>query len=142
MAKAYFINATPLSMTVNLNAAPTNNPLAAFEIVTKRQMPVMNYNSWPATIAAYAGRNIFGGKKQINAITVFMESHTAPLVFNVQSDVSIVLDLYFYIQDGAITGADMTGDSSKITIVPWNQDLTRKMRIQSLNAFSSDQWRT
>ncbi|MBY5935085.1 hypothetical protein KUV51_18920 [Tateyamaria omphalii] len=141
MARAYFINATPFSMTVNLNAAAKNNPLKPFDIGKEHDRPVFKCHSWPAEIDAFAGRNVFGGSNRINAVTVFMESHTAPLVFNVQSGVSIALDLYFYIQDGAITGADMTGDISKITIVPWNQDWTRAMRIQSRNARSIQQWK-
>ncbi|GGX64116.1 hypothetical protein GCM10007385_36670 [Tateyamaria omphalii] len=141
MAKAYFINATPFAMTVNLNANPKNNPLDRFEVVKRDNTPVMTYHSWPATIAAYPGRNAFGGSNLINAVTVFLESHTAPLVFNVQSKVSIALDLFFYVRDGRINGVDMTGDSSGITVVPWTQGLGGAMRAQSLGTRSIQQWR-
>lgn len=140
MAQAYFINATTFQMSVNLNAAAKNHILQPFQISTSGGADLFECNSWPAKIEAYAGRNVFGGSEQINAVTVFLASHTAPLVFNVMSDVSIALDLFFYIQDGAITGADMTGDSSGITIDPWTQDLTDAMRVQSLGAISVKQW--
>jgi len=141
MAKAYFINATTYEMSVNLNAAPKNHIIAPFQIASADPGTVAEFQTWPANIEAFAGRNRFGGNSHINAVTVFLSSHTAPLVFNVMSAVPVALDLYFYIQDGTIIGVDMTGESSAITIQPWTQGVASAMRLQSLGARSIKQWR-
>jgi hypothetical protein len=131
MAFAYFINATPIRMAVNLNAAFHNHPLQQFDI-TKTEPPdyILKYESWPARISAFPDRNVFGADRRVNAVTVFIDSHTAPLVYNVRSAVSTTMDLYFYVRSDSIIGVDMTGDSSQIHVTPWTEGAASELKLQ------------
>jgi hypothetical protein len=119
MAYAYFYNAAPTSIAVNLNNnLETNHVLKTFTVdsLDDTNHTTLVYNAWAAGISAFPASDVFGGNDAANTLVVFRESSTTPEIYTVTSTISTTLDLYFCITGQTIIGSDATGSTAGITV--------------------------
>lgn len=113
MAKAYFINATPTKVRIQLNVGDQQklDPIsvnAAFNAVTG--------TAWAANISAFVNQNVFGGDGKDNELLFSSEQSGTTRRYKITSKVPTILDLYFFMFEDSIVGEDNTGASGQITI--------------------------
>jgi hypothetical protein len=114
MAQAIFLNITGYVIYVNLNSAPENQQIQVKTIADD----LVVLRGWPAPISTNPNESVFGGGDFPNYLTVFSSGHIHPRVWEICSNVSTILNLFFYILDAQIVGIDQTGSSAGIQVTP------------------------
>ena len=118
MANAFFLNATPNILAVNLNTS-LQYQIVEPEIQTAPESVTMA--AWKAPLASTPGQGVFGGNNAQNLLMVVSMGHPGYEVWSITSSISVVLNLYFYIMDDQIVGIDATGSTQGIVISPTNK---------------------
>ena len=113
MANAFFLNATPYVIAVNLNTA-LQNQIVTPSISVAGESATLAACSMP--IAATPRPGTFGGNKSQNLLLVISEGSLSYLVLDIRSSVPVVLDLYFYILGDQVVGMDATGSTERIVV--------------------------
>jgi hypothetical protein len=101
MANAFFLNATPYVIAVNLNTALQNQILKP-EISVADESATLT--AWKAPIATTPRQGEFGGNKAQNLLLVISEGSSSYVVWDIRSSVPVALDLYFYILGDHVVG--------------------------------------
>ncbi len=117
MGTAYFVNATPTEVSIQLNGSE-QHVLAAISVGDKDKS--VTGPAWGAKIEAFKSKNVFGsgsGEPIVNE--VLFNSPQSPITrrYHITSAVSNVLNLYFFLFEDTIIGEDQTGSSAGITII-------------------------
>ena len=118
MAYAYFINASPVSIAVNLNSNLEKNYMLKTYVagdLDENNETNIAFNCWAAEISAYPNTDVFGGDGQNNTLVVFRDG-LSPITYTITSTESITLNLYFYITGETILGVNATGTTTGINI--------------------------
>jgi hypothetical protein len=113
MANAFFLNATPYIIAVNLNTALQNQILAP-QISVAAESAILA--GWQAPIAARPFQGQFGGDESQNLMLVISAGSSSYIVWEIRSSVPVGLDLYFYILGDQVVGADKTGRTGGIVV--------------------------
>ncbi|MEK6304207.1 MAG: hypothetical protein AABO41_26260 [Acidobacteriota bacterium] len=113
MANAFFLNATPYVIAVNLNTSLQNQILAP-EISVAAESATLA--AWKAPIAATPRQGEFGGNNWQNLMLVISEGSSSYMVWDIHSSVSVALNLYFYILGDQVVGMDATGSTGGIRV--------------------------
>jgi hypothetical protein len=113
MATAYFVNGSPTDVKVTLNGGDQNK---LDPISVSGDGKAVSGPAWGASIKAFPSSDVFGGDNSNNEVLFHSEQRQKTRRYRITSDVSTVLDLYFFMFEDSIVGEDQTGDSSKITI--------------------------
>jgi len=113
MANAFFLNATPYIIAVNLNTSLQNQILAP-PIAVAPESAILA--AWQAPITARPFQGQFGGDNSQNLMLVISEGSSSYMVWDIHSSVPVVLDLYFYILGDQVVGMDATGWTGGIVV--------------------------
>jgi len=113
MANAFFLNATPYIIAVNLNTSLQNQILAP-QISVAAESAILA--AWNAPIAALPFQGQFGGNNSQNLLLVISEGSSSYMVWEIRSSVPVALDLYFYILGDQVVGMDQTGKTKDIRV--------------------------
>lgn len=113
MANAFFLNATPYRIAVNLNTSLQNQILEP-QISVAAESAILA--AWKAPIAARPFQGWFGGDNSQNLMLVISEGSSSYTVWEIRSSVSIALNLYFYILGDQVVGMDETGSTERIVV--------------------------
>ena len=113
MANAFFLNATPYIIAVNLNTSLQNQILAP-QISVASESAIMT--AWKAPIASLPFQGQFGGNNWQNLMLVISESSSTYMVWEIRSSVPLALNLYFYILGDQVVGMDETGSTGRIVV--------------------------
>ncbi|MBY5935087.1 hypothetical protein KUV51_18930 [Tateyamaria omphalii] len=113
MAKAYFVNASPTDVKVTLNTG-AQNPVAAVSVNLDGTAVIGP--TWAAEISARPSPDVFGGDGHQNEVLFVSGQKAKTRRYQIESTVSTVLDLYFFMFEDTIVGEDATGESKDITI--------------------------
>jgi hypothetical protein len=113
MANAFFLNATPYIIAVNLNTALQNQILAP-PISVAAESAILA--GWQAPIAARSFQGQFGGNQSENLMLVISEGCSSYIVWEISSSVPVALNLYFYILGDQVIGMDETGWTGRIVV--------------------------
>lgn len=124
MAKAFFLNATPYVISVNLNTSLQNE-------IVKPQISVAGKSATLAActmpIAASPSPGTFGGNERQNLLLVISEGSLSYLVLDIRSSVQVALDLYFYILGDQVVGMDATGSTARIVVSPASKEVAARV---------------
>jgi len=113
MANAFFLNATPHIIAVNLNTSLQNQILAPqISVATESAMLA----AWKVPIAALPFQGQFGGNNSQNLMLVISEGSSSYMVWEIRSSVPVALNLYFYILGDQVVGMDETGSTGRIVV--------------------------
>lgn len=113
MANAFFLNATPYVIAVNLNTALQNQILTP-EISVADESATLA--AWMAPIATTPRQGEFGGNNFQNLMLVISPGTSNYVVWDIRSSVSVALNLYFYILGDQVVGMDATGSTARIVV--------------------------
>jgi hypothetical protein len=116
MATAYFVNGTPTTVKMVLNAGDQTK-LAAISVAADKKS--VTGPTWGAPIAASKGPDVFGsgsGETVVNELLFSSSQSGITRRYNVTSTFSNTLDLYFFMFEDSMVGEDQTGSSDKISI--------------------------
>ena len=113
MGNAYFLNATPYIIAVNLNTTLQNQILAPAISVTAESAAL---TAWKAPIASTPRQGEFGGNNWQNLLLVISEGSSSYIVWDIHSIVSVSLNLYFYILGDQVVGMAQTGSTAGIAV--------------------------
>lgn len=113
MANAFFLNATPYIIAVNLNTSLQNQVLTPQISITTESVILA---ASKAPIAAFPFQGQFGGNKSQNLMLVISEGSSSYIVWEIRSSVSVALNLYFYILGDQVVGMDETGFTGGIVV--------------------------
>ena len=113
MANAFFLNATPYVIAVNLNTSLQNQILTP-EISVAEESATLA--AWKAPIATTPFKGVFGGNNAQNLMLVISEGSSSYVVWEIRSRVSVALNLYFYILGDQVVGMDATGSTGSIVV--------------------------
>lgn len=113
MATAYFINATPTDVTVQLNAGDLHKmaPMTVSAGNTSISAP-----AWGATIQTFRAPDKFAGDNNENEFLFSSPQSGKTRRYTISSKVSTTLNLFFFMFEDSIVGEDQTGSSAGITI--------------------------
>ena len=113
MANAFFLNATPYIIAVNLNTSLQNQILAPQISVAAESTTLA---AWKAPIVARPFQGQFGGNDWQNLMLVISEGSSSYMVWEIRSIVPVALNLYFYILGDQVVGMDETGSTGRIVV--------------------------
>ena len=113
MSNAFFLNAQPYIIAVNLNTSLQNQILAP-QISVAQESAILA--AWKTPIATFPVQGQFGGNNQQNLLLVISEGSSSYKVWEIRSRVPVVLDLYFYILGDQVVGMDQTGSTGGIVV--------------------------
>jgi len=113
MANAFFLNATPYIIAVNLNTSLQNQILAP-PISVAPESAILA--AWKAPITALPFQGQFGANNSQNLMLVISEGSSSYMVWDIHSSVSVALNLYFYILGDQVVGMDETGSTERIVV--------------------------
>jgi hypothetical protein len=113
MANAFFLNATPYIIAVNLNTSLQNQILAPPIAVAPESVKLA---AWKAPITAHPFQGQFGANNSQNLMLVISEGSSSYMVWDIHSSVSVALNLYFYILGDQVVGMDETGSTGRIVV--------------------------
>ena len=113
MANAFFLNAAPYVIAVNLNTALQNQIIEPKILLTAESATL---GAWKAPLAASPSKGEFGGNKAQNLLLVFSEISSTYAVWDIRSSVPVALHLYFYILGDQVVGMDETGSTARIVV--------------------------
>lgn len=113
MANAFFLNATPYVIAVNLNTSLQNQILTP-EIAVAEESATLAV--WKAPIATTPRQGEFGGNNLQNLLLVISPGNSNYVVWDIQSNVSVALNLYFYVLGDQVVGMDATGSTGGIRV--------------------------
>jgi hypothetical protein len=113
MANAFFLNATPYIIAVNLNTSLQNQILAP-QISVAAESAILA--AWKAPIASFPFQGQFGGNNSQNLMLVISEGSSSYAVWDIRSSVPVALNLYFYILGDQVVGMDETGSTGRIVV--------------------------
>ena len=113
MANAFFLNATPHIIAVNLNTTLQNQILEPSISVAAESATLA---AWMAPIATTPRQGEFGGNNWQNLLLVISEGSSSYMVWDIHSNVSVALNLYFYILGDQVVGMDETGSTVRIRV--------------------------
>jgi hypothetical protein len=128
MASAYFLNATPYVIAVNLNAALQNQIVTPSISLAEESVTLA---AWKAPIASSPRPGEFGGNKWQNLLLVISEASLSYPIWEISSSVQGVLDLYLYIFFDQIVGMDATGSTAGIVVRPASQEVAARVFIRT-----------
>src|SRR4029453_10195741 len=106
MANAFFLNATPYIIAVNLNTSLQNQILAPQISVAEESATLA---AWKAPIATTPRQGEFGGNNLQNLMLVISEGSSSYMVWEIRSSVPVALNLYFYPLADQVVGVEETG---------------------------------
>ena len=113
MANAFFLNATPYIIAVNLNTSLQNQILAP-PISVAPESAILA--AWKAPITAHPFQGQFGANNSQNLMLVISEGSSSYMVWDIHSSISVALNLYFYILGDQVVGMDETGSTERIVV--------------------------
>ena len=113
MANAFFLNATPYVIAVNLNTALQNQSLSP-AISIADESATLTAGKAPVVTTPRQGE--FGGNNLQNLMLVISEGSSSYMVWEIHSSVSVALNLYFYILGDQVVGMDQTGATARIVV--------------------------
>jgi hypothetical protein len=113
MANAFFLNATPYIIAVNLNTSLQNQILAP-EISVAAESATLAASKAPVVTTPRQGE--FGGNNLQNLMLVISEGSSSYMVWEIRSAVSVALNLYLYILGDQVVGMDATGSTAGIVV--------------------------
>lgn len=113
MANAFFLNATPYIIAVNLNTSLQNQVLTPQISITAESAVLA---AWKAPIAALPFQGQFGGNQSQNLMLVISEGSSSYIVWEIRSSVPVALNLYFYVLGDQVVGMDETGWTGGIVV--------------------------
>ena len=113
MANAFFLNATPYIIAVNLNTSLQNQILAP-PISVEPESAILA--AWKAPITAHPFQGQFGANNSQNLMLVISEGSSSYMVWDIHSSVAVALNLYFYILGDQVVGMDETGSTERIVV--------------------------
>jgi hypothetical protein len=113
MANAFFLNATPYIIAVNLNTSLQNQILAPQISVAAESATLA---AWKAPIATTPRQGEFGGNDLQNLMLVISPGTSNYVVWDIRSRVSVALNLYFYVLGDQVVGMDATGSTASIVV--------------------------
>ena len=113
MANAFFLNATPYVIAVNLNTALQNQ-------IIRPEISVVDESAtlaaWKAPVVTTPRQGEFGGSNLQNLMLVISEGSSSYMVWDIRSSVPVSLDLYFYVLGDQVVGMDQTGSTARIVV--------------------------
>lgn len=124
MANAFFLNATPYIIAVNLNTSLQNQTLTPPISVGAESATLA---AWPALIASSPRPGEFGGNNWQNLLLVISEGSSSYMVWDIRSSVSVLLNLYFYILGDQVVGMDATGSTGDIVVSPASKEVAARV---------------
>jgi hypothetical protein len=113
MANAFFLNATPYIIAVNLNTSLQNQIVEPGISLAPESVMLA---AWKAPIASTPRQGVFGGNNWQNLMLVISEGSSSYMVWDIHSTVSVALNLYFYILGDQVVGMDQTGKTRDIRV--------------------------
>ena len=113
MGNAFFLNATPYIIAVNLNTSLQNQILAP-QISVAAESAILA--AWKAPIATTPRQGEFGCSNLQNLMLVISEGSSSYIVWEIRSSVPVALNLYFYILGDQVVGMDETGFTGGIVV--------------------------
>ena len=130
MANVLFLNATPFTTALNLNANDTNAQVGAMA----PPAPSVTLPGAAYPIAANKGPNVFGAGTGPgggeNILIRISTGSSMPQFWYLKAQTSVALDLYFYLFGDKVFGVDQTGSSAGISTrqatIEERQRLTRQ----------------
>ena len=128
MANAFFLNATPYIIAVNLNTSLQNQILAP-PISVAPESAILA--AWKAPITAHPFQGQFGANNAQNLMLVISEGSSSYMVWDIHSSVSVVLDLYFYILGDQVVGMDATGFTDRIRVSAASQVVATRVFMRA-----------
>ncbi|MEM7586879.1 MAG: hypothetical protein AAF560_26045, partial [Acidobacteriota bacterium] len=111
MATAYFINASPVKVTITLNGGRQHD-LDAISVADDGK--AIKGPAWGAAIEEFPAREVLGGGRRENEFTFRGQIGTTK--YHIYSSVPIVRNLYFFMFEDRIVGEDDNGNTKDITI--------------------------
>jgi hypothetical protein len=114
MANAFFLNATPYIIAVNLNTSLQNQILAP-QISVAAESAILA--AWKAPIVSIPRQGEFGGNNWQNLMLVISEGSSSYIVWEIRSSVPVALNLYFYILGDQVVGMAETGSTAGIVVI-------------------------
>lgn len=137
MANAYFVNATPFTVSLNLNVEQQNHPLVPYEIqaaatsfgeegAVEAGDASLQLATWPTAYQAFPSPGVLGSNGASNVLVVFPMGSSKYQAYEIFSTVSTVLDVFIYVLGDTLVGSDQTGSTSGITISKASQKLIQK----------------
>jgi hypothetical protein len=124
MANAFFLNATPFVIAVNLNTALQNQILKP-EISVADESATLA--AWKAPIATTPRQGEFGGNKAQNLLLVISEGSLIYMVWDIRSSVPVALNLFFYILGERVVGMDATGSTGGIVVSAASKEVAARV---------------
>jgi hypothetical protein len=124
MADAFFLNATPYVIAVNLNTA-LQNQIVTPKISVAGESATLA--AWSAPIATTPHRGEFGGNKRQNLLLVISEGSSSYVVWDIRSSVPVALNLYFYILGDQVVGMDATGSTVGIVVSAASKEVAARV---------------
>lgn len=124
MANAFFLNATPYVIAVNLNTA-LQNQIVTPEISVAEESVTLA--AWKAPIATTPRQGEFGGNRGQNLLLVISEGSSRYVVWDIRSSVPVALNLYFYILGDQVVGMDATGSTAGIVVTPAPKEVAARV---------------
>lgn len=124
MADAFFLNATPYVIAVNLNTALQNQVITPEISVTGESATLA---ACKAPIASTPRQGAFGGNNGQNLLLVISEGSSRYVVWDIRSSVPVALNLYFYILGDQVVGMDATGSTAGIVVTPAPKEVAARV---------------
>ena len=113
MANAFFLNATPYIIAVNLNTSLHNHILEP-QISVAAESAILA--AWKAPVISIPRQGEFGGNNWQNLMLMISEGSSSYIVWEIRSSVPVALNLYFYILGDQVVGMDETGSTGRIVV--------------------------
>ena len=124
MANAFFLNATPYVIAVNLNTALQNQILTPEISVADESA---TFAAWKAPIATTPRQGEFGGNRAQNLLLVISAGSSVYVVWDIRSSVPVALNLYFYILGDQVVGMDATGSTGGIVVSEASKEVAARV---------------
>ena len=122
MANAFFLNATPYIIAVNLNTSLQNQILTPQISIAPDGDPLeITLGAWKAPIATTPRQGEFGGNNLQNLMLVISPGTSNYVVWDIRSSVSVALDLYFYVLGKSVCAVPFRSGAAR-THTPGNPD--------------------
>lgn len=117
MANAFFLNANPYIIAVNLNTSLQNQILTPqISVASEGNLSEITLGAWKAPIATTPRQGEFGGNNFQNLMLVISPGTSNYVVWDIRSSVSVSLNLYFYVLGDQVVGMDATGSTARIVV--------------------------
>lgn len=137
MANAYFLNAMPVSISLNLNVEQQNHLLDPYSVSTSSQNQrvesvnasgesIFTWASWKTAYQAYPNTSVLGNGGASNVLVVFPSGSNRFLAYEIVSKVNTTLDVYIFVLGDTLVGTDQTGSTTGITISPASEKLIQQ----------------